>query len=73
MLGGKEAGAASENASTGEVHPPEQRAEEVHAFVQKGFKSIKLRVKNFKLTDDVAQIEAVRREVPSDLVFGASG
>ena len=70
LLGGKEAGVAPVYASTGEVHPPEQRAEEVQDLIQQGFKSVKLRVKSFKLSDDLAQIEAVRRAVSEELEIG---
>lgn len=71
LLGGKEAGVASVYASTGEVHPPEQHAEEVQTLIQKGFISVKLRVKSFKMSDDIAQIETVRQAVGEDIVIGA--
>jgi len=70
LLGGKEARVASVYASTGEVHPPEQRAEEVQTLIHKGFKSVKLRVKSFKMGDDIAQIEAVRQSVGEDIEIG---
>ena len=47
LLGGKEAGRAPVYASTGEVHPPEQRAEEVLQLREMGFKTVKLRVHSF--------------------------
>lgn len=70
LLGGKEAGVASVYASTGEIHPPEQRAEEVQSLIYKGFKSVKLRVKSFMISDDIAQIEAVRQAVGEDIEIG---
>jgi len=70
LLGGKEAGVASVYASTGEVHPPDQRAKEVQNLINKGFKSVKLRVKSFKMRDDIAQIEAVRKAVGEDIEIG---
>lgn len=50
-------------ASTGEVHRPEARAEEVLLLREMGFKAVKLRVKSFSLKEDLAQVEAVRRAV----------
>ncbi len=61
LLGGTEAGRAQVYASTGEVHPPEQRAEEVLKLQKMGFKTVKLRVHSFDPAEDVAQLEAVRR------------
>ncbi len=63
LLGGEEAGRAPVYASTGEVHPPQQRAEEVLALREMGFKAVKLRVHSFDPAEDVAQVEAVRRAV----------
>ncbi len=63
LLGGKEAGRVPVYASTGEVHPPEQRAEEVLALREMGFRAVKLRVHSFDPAEDVAQVEAVRRAV----------
>jgi D-galactarolactone cycloisomerase len=50
-------------ASTGEVHPPEQRAEEVLKLREMGFKAVKLRVHSFDPAEDIAQVEVVRRAV----------
>jgi D-galactarolactone cycloisomerase len=50
-------------ASTGEVHPPERRAEEVLGLLEAGFRTVKLRVHSFDEADDVAQVEAVRKAV----------
>jgi D-galactarolactone cycloisomerase len=57
-------------ASTGEVHPPERRAEEVLKLREMGFKTIKLRVHSFDLAEDVAQVEAARRAVGDDFGIG---
>jgi L-alanine-DL-glutamate epimerase-like enolase superfamily enzyme len=70
LLGGKEAGRAPVYASTGEVHPPQQRADEVLALREMGFRTVKLRVHSFDLAEDVAQIEAVRRAVGNTMEIG---
>jgi L-alanine-DL-glutamate epimerase-like enolase superfamily enzyme len=70
LLGGTEGGRAEVYASTGEVHPPVQRAEEVLKLRDMGFKSVKLRVHSFDPAEDVAQVEAVRRAVGDSLVLG---
>jgi L-alanine-DL-glutamate epimerase-like enolase superfamily enzyme len=63
LLGGEEAGRAEVYVSTGEVHPPPQRAEEVLQLRDAGFRTVKLRVHSFQLDEDVAQVETVRRAV----------
>ena len=50
-------------ASTGEVHPPERRAEEVLGLYEAGFRTVKLRVHSFDEAEDIAQLEAVRQAV----------
>lgn len=70
LLGGQEAGRAEVYASTGEVHPPEQRAEEVLQLREMGFQTVKLRVHSFDPAEDVAQVETVRRAVGSSLHLG---
>jgi D-galactarolactone cycloisomerase len=70
LLGGKEAGHAPVYVSTGEVHPPQQRAEEVLRLREMGFQTVKLRVHSFDPAEDVAQVEAVRRAVGDDLGIG---
>jgi D-galactarolactone cycloisomerase len=69
-LGGKEGGCVQVYASTGEVHPPEQRAEEVLHLREMGFRTVKLRVHSFDPAEDVAQVEAVRRAVGDDFGIG---
>jgi D-galactarolactone cycloisomerase len=70
LLGGKEAGRAPVYASTGEIHRPEQRAEEVLQLREMGFQTVKLRVHSFDPAEDVAQVEAVRRAVGDDMGIG---
>jgi D-galactarolactone cycloisomerase len=70
LLGGKEAGRAQVYASTGEVHPPQQRAEEALQLREMGFQTVKLRVHSFDPAEDVAQIEAVRRAVGDSMNIG---
>jgi L-alanine-DL-glutamate epimerase-like enolase superfamily enzyme len=70
LLGGVEGGRAPVYASTGEIHEPEQRAEEALRLGELGFKSIKLRVHSFDPADDVAQVEAVREAVGGGMEIG---
>ncbi|MGD9406202.1 MAG: mandelate racemase/muconate lactonizing enzyme family protein [Anaerolineae bacterium] len=70
LLGGQEAGCAEVYASTGEVHAPEQRAEEVLQLREMGFRTVKLRVHSFEPAEDVAQVETVRRAVGSSIQLG---
>jgi L-alanine-DL-glutamate epimerase-like enolase superfamily enzyme len=70
LLGGQEAGRVQVYASTGEVHPPEQRAEEVLQLREMGFQTVKLRVHSFDPAEDVAQVELVRRAVGDSMEIG---
>jgi D-galactarolactone cycloisomerase len=70
LLGGKEAGRVAVYASTGEVHPPEQRAEEVLRLRDMGFQTVKLRVHSFDPAEDIAQVETVRRAVGDTMEIG---
>ncbi|MGB2800362.1 MAG: mandelate racemase/muconate lactonizing enzyme family protein [Dehalococcoidia bacterium] len=56
-------------ASTGELHPPEQRAEEVLKLKEMGFKAVKLRVKAMQMRDDIVLVETVRQAVGDDMVL----
>jgi D-galactarolactone cycloisomerase len=56
--------------STGEMHPPEKRADELLAMKARGFKTAKLRVKNAELGADILQIETIRKGVGNDLELG---
>jgi len=57
-------------ASTGELHPPEQRAEEAMRLVEMGFKTVKLRVHSFDPDEDLEQVKAVRRAVGRSVRIG---
>jgi len=70
LLGGNTGGRVPVYASTGEVHPPEQRADEVLMLREMGFKTVKLRVHSFSLQDDIAQVSAVRKAVGDTMQIG---
>jgi D-galactarolactone cycloisomerase len=70
LLGGQEAGRAPVYASTGEMHPPAQRAEEVLQLREMGFGTVKLRVHSFDPAEDVAQVQAVRRAAGDSMEIG---
>ncbi|MEJ2282764.1 MAG: mandelate racemase/muconate lactonizing enzyme family protein [Desulfobacterales bacterium] len=69
LLGGK-ARPVAVYLSTGEMHPPEQRIEELLAMRQRGFKTAKLRVKNAEIEEDIRHIETIRRGVGGQLALG---
>ena len=69
LLGGKPR-PVSVYVSTGEMHPPEQRIEELLAMRQRGFKTAKLRVKNAQLKDDIRHIEVIRKGVGDKIALG---
>jgi L-alanine-DL-glutamate epimerase-like enolase superfamily enzyme len=69
ILGG-EARSIPAYLSTGEMHEPEQRVDELLAMTERGFKTAKLRVKNIELADDIRHIEMIRKGVGDDLVLG---
>lgn len=69
LLGGS-GGKIEAYCSTGEVHDPHKRAEEVLAMKELGFKIVKLRVHDNQLQDDIAQIKIVREKVGEDLKLG---
>ena len=56
--------------STGEMHAPEKRVEELLAQKAKGFKTAKLRVKNRDLREDIRHIEVIRKGVGEALRLG---
>jgi L-alanine-DL-glutamate epimerase-like enolase superfamily enzyme len=74
LLGGsprdQPAGRAEVYASTGEVHDPARRAEEVLRLREQGFRTVKLRVHSFDPAEDIAQVEAVRRAVGDSMAIG---
>ena len=69
VLGGK-ARPVPVYCSTGEMHEPEQRVDELLAIQERGFKTAKLRVKNVELKDDIRHIEVIRKGVGDDLDLG---
>ena len=56
--------------STGEMHDPEKRVDELLAMSERGFKTAKLRVKNKTLEDDIRYIETVAKGVGDRLRLG---
>ncbi|MEW5723906.1 MAG: mandelate racemase/muconate lactonizing enzyme family protein, partial [Thermodesulfobacteriota bacterium] len=56
--------------STGEMHEPEKRVEELLALKERGYKTAKLRVKNHDLKEDIRHITTVRKGVGDGLVLG---
>ena len=70
LLGGAAGGRVPVYASTGEVHPPSQRAEEVLELREQGFRAVKVRVHSFDPADDIAQIRAVREAVGDSMQIG---
>jgi len=57
-------------ASTGEVKSPQERIEEVQKRYEEGFKSVKLRVHDFDLKKDIAQVEAVAKAMGDKIKIG---
>ncbi len=55
--------------STGEMHPPEKRVEEVLKLREMGFKAVKLRVKAMEMKDDILLVEKVRKAVGDDFTL----
>ena len=56
--------------STGEMHEPERRVDELLAMTGEGFRTAKLRVKNVALKDDIRHMEVIRKGVGDKLVLG---
>jgi L-alanine-DL-glutamate epimerase-like enolase superfamily enzyme len=54
-------------ASTGELHPAEQRAEEVLKLKEMGFRAVKLRLKAMEIKEDIALVETVRHAVGDEM------
>ena len=69
LLGG-EARAIPAYLSTGEMHEPKKRVDELLAMKDQGFKTAKLRVRNIELKDDIHHIEVVRKGMGDDFVLG---
>jgi L-alanine-DL-glutamate epimerase-like enolase superfamily enzyme len=56
--------------STGEMHDPEKRVDELLAMRDRGFKTAKLRVKNAGLLDDIRHIEVVSKGLSGAMKLG---
>lgn len=56
--------------STGEMHEPGKRVEELLSMKERGYKTAKLRVKNIDLKDDIRHIETIRKGVGDDFTLG---
>ncbi len=69
LLGG-EGGRIPAYCSTGEVHEPARRAEEVLSVKEEGFRSVKLRVHDFEPEKDIEQIRVVRQAVGDSMEIG---
>lgn len=69
-LAAGEGGRVRVYASTGELHEPARRAEEVLRLREQGFRTVKLRVHSFEPAEDIAQVEAVRRAVGDSMAIG---
>ena len=69
LLGG-EARTIPVYCSTGEMHPPGRRVEELLAMKERGFATAKLRVKNRMLKDDIKLLEAVRKGIGDGMALG---
>ncbi len=56
--------------STGEMHDPQRRVDELLAMHERGFRTAKLRVKNRDLAEDIRHIEVVSRGVGDRMKLG---
>ena len=69
LLGGK-ARPIEVYCSTGEMHDPERRVDELLAMRERGFRTAKLRVKNDRLEDDIRHIRTVRKGLGTKMTLG---
>jgi D-galactarolactone cycloisomerase len=69
LLGG-EARPIEVYCSTGEMHEPQRRVQELLAMHARGFRTAKLRVKNRELKDDIRHIETIAKGVGDKLTLG---
>jgi D-galactarolactone cycloisomerase len=69
LLGG-EARPIEVYCSTGEMHEPQKRVQELLAMRERGFRTAKLRVKNRELKDDIHHIETIAKGVGDQLALG---
>jgi L-alanine-DL-glutamate epimerase-like enolase superfamily enzyme len=56
--------------STGELHEPEKRVEEILALKGRGFKTFKLRVRHKTLAEDIRYIEKIRKGLGDGTALG---
>jgi D-galactarolactone cycloisomerase len=70
LLGGDDSARLPVYASTGELHQPGQRVEEVLRLREMGFNSVKLRVHSFDPAEDIGLIQAVRTAVGDSMEIG---
>jgi len=56
--------------STGEMHEPERRVQELLAMRERGFRTAKLRVKNPDIEEDIRHIETVAKGIGGKLALG---
>jgi L-alanine-DL-glutamate epimerase-like enolase superfamily enzyme len=56
--------------STGEMHDPQRRVEELLAMRERGFKTAKLRVKNRELAEDIRLMEAIAKGLGGRMHLG---
>jgi len=59
--------------STGEIHPPEQRVQDVLAMRERGFKAVKLRFHNPDWRIDLTTLDAVRKAVGDSMTIMVDG
>jgi D-galactarolactone cycloisomerase len=69
LLGGK-ARPIDVYCSTGEMHNPRQRVEELMAMRERGFKTAKLRIKHKALKDDIKNIEGIAKGLDGKMALG---
>ncbi|HUW62370.1 MAG TPA: mandelate racemase/muconate lactonizing enzyme family protein [Candidatus Bathyarchaeia archaeon] len=69
LLGG-EARPVEVYCSTGEMHEPARRVDELLAMRERGFKTAKLRVKNAELKDDIRHVEQVASGLGGKMALG---
>lgn len=56
--------------STGEIHPHDQRKEELLKIKEMGFPGVKMRVHEFKIEKDISHIELARKTLGDDFTIG---
>jgi L-alanine-DL-glutamate epimerase-like enolase superfamily enzyme len=72
LLGGK-SGKLLAYCSTGEIHPLEQRVEDVLRFREQGFKAVKLRFHNPNWREGLKTLDAVRKAVGDTMTIMVDG